>query len=87
MQRKKTNKLIKLFLKYDIEVYSVNTLPYSDVGEMTHKEFIARKDCADVLTLDNYLLNRIREYLIMGKSVKEIIEEAIYIATLTGVRP
>lgn len=58
--KKKTNKLIKLFLKYDIEVYSIDTLPYSDVGEMTHKEFIARKDCADVLTLDNYLLNRIR---------------------------
>ena len=58
--KKKTNKLIKLFLKYDIEVYDVDTAPYNDVGEMTHEEFTVRKDSADVLNLDNYLVNRIR---------------------------
>jgi DNA primase len=57
---KKTNKLIKLFLKYDIEIYNVDINPYSDVGEMTNKEFTDRKDFAAVLTSDNYLLNRIR---------------------------
>ena len=57
---KKTNKLIKLFLKYDIEVYSIDISPHGDVGEMTNEEFMVRKDSASVLTLDNYLLNRIR---------------------------
>ena len=57
---KKTNKLIKLFLKYDIELYNIDIDPYSDVGEMTSEEFACRKDSAAVLDLDNYLLNRIR---------------------------
>ena len=57
---KKTNKLIKLFLKYDIEVHKVDIQPYDDVGEMTKEEFKTRKDSASVLTLDDYLLNRIR---------------------------
>ena len=32
---KKTNKLIRLFLNYDIELYLVDVGPFNDVGEMT----------------------------------------------------
>ena len=59
--RKKANKLIKLFLKYDIEIYDVDISPYNDVGDMSKKEFIARKSLANVLDVDKYLLNRIRD--------------------------
>ena len=59
--KKKANKIIKLLLKYDIEVHNINVSPYHDVGEMTKEEFQRRKDSADVLTLDNYLINRIQD--------------------------
>ena len=57
---KKTDKLINLLLKYDIETYLVNVDPFSDVGEMTHSEFLDRKLSATVLNPDNYLLSRIK---------------------------
>lgn len=56
---KKINKLIVLFLKYDIETYLVDVGPFSDVGEMTKEEFFKRKQTAAFLKLDNYLLSRI----------------------------
>jgi len=56
---KKINKLISLFLKYDIETYLVDVAPYADVGEMTKQEFFERKQTAAFLKLDNYLLSRI----------------------------
>jgi DNA primase len=59
--KKKTNKLVKLFLKYDIELYNIDVFPYGDVGEMSKEEFIVRKSSADILTADNYLLNRIHD--------------------------
>ena len=57
---KKTDKLINLLLKYDIETYLVNVDPFSDVGEMTHSQFLDRKLSATVLNPDNYLLSRIK---------------------------
>ena len=59
--RKKANKLIKLFLKYDIETYDVDISPYNDVGDMSKREFTARKNFANVLDADKYLLNRIHD--------------------------
>lgn len=56
---KKTNIMIKLFLKYDIELYLVEVSPFSDVGEMTKKEFSQRKQSAVLLDSYNYLLSRI----------------------------
>jgi len=58
---KKTNKLIDLFLKYDIEVYRINIEPYNDVGEMFKSQFLERKQNSICLNSDNHLLNRIGE--------------------------
>ena len=57
--RKKTNKLINLFLKYDIETRFIDVKPFSDVGEMTKQQFSVKKQTAVLLDLDNYLINRI----------------------------
>ena len=56
---KKTNKLIRLFLNYDIELYLVDVKPFNDVGEMTKKQFEERKSSAKIINLDGYLLKRI----------------------------
>ena len=56
---KKTNKLIELFLKYDVETYKVDIAPFSDVGEMTKAEFLERKRHALFVNSENYLLSRI----------------------------
>ena len=59
--KKKTERLIKLFLKYDIELYVVdleNTL-YEDVGEMSKQEFETLKMKADRLDAQRFLINRI----------------------------
>ncbi len=57
---KKTNRLISLFLKYDIEVHTVNVKPFDDVGEMSCAEFKERKLSADLLNANDYLLSRIK---------------------------
>lgn len=57
--KRKTNKLINLFLRHDIETRLVNVEPYDDIGEMPRSEFLQRKQDAPLLTLDNYLLNKI----------------------------
>ena len=56
---KKTNKLINLFIKYDIETYLIDVAPFGDVGEMTKNEFTARKQTALSINSDNYLADRI----------------------------
>lgn len=56
---KKTNKLIRLFLNYDIELYLVDVKPFNDVGEMTKKQFEERKSSAKFINLDGYLMKRI----------------------------
>ena len=57
--KKKTNKLISLFLKYDVQTYLVNVNGYEDIGEMSTMEFYKRKETAVLLNSDNYLLSRI----------------------------
>jgi len=57
---KKTNKLINLFLKYDIETRVVDILPFDDVGEMSAQQFEERKLSAALLSADDYLLSRIK---------------------------
>lgn len=56
---KKINKLINLFLKYDIEIRLVNISPFDDVGEMTKLQFAERKQTAVLLNPKNYLISRI----------------------------
>ena len=56
---KKTNKLINLFLKYDIETYFVDIVPFEDVAEMTKQQFTTRKQIAAFINSDNYLISRI----------------------------
>ena len=56
---KKTNKLIDLFLKYDVELFKVDIAPYKDVGEMSKSIFLAKKQTAAFLSSDNYLLSKI----------------------------
>jgi len=56
---KKTNRLIELFLKYDVESFRVDISPYKDVGEMSHAEFLEKKQTAVFLNSDNYLLSKI----------------------------
>ena len=56
----KTNKIISLLLKYDIEVYKINVEPYADVAEMPGGEFGKRKQLAELLNNHNYLLDKIR---------------------------
>lgn len=53
---KKTKKIIEKLLSYDIKVYKVDILPYSDVGEMSKEEFLERKSKASFLNDKNYLL-------------------------------
>ena len=53
---KKTRRLIKKLLSYNIKVYKINILPYADVGEMTKEEFKLRKEAASFLSEDDYLL-------------------------------
>ena len=57
--KSKSNKLVSLFLKYDIEIYNIDVMPYDDVGEMSKEEFRIRKKSADFMTADNHLVNRI----------------------------
>ena len=56
---KKAMNLIKKLLTYGVELYKVDIETYSDVGEMTRKEFNARKYSAELLNSKNYLLKRI----------------------------
>ena len=53
--RWKQLKLIKAFMAHEIEVYSVDTDPYDDVGKMSHEDFLERKEEA-VLVDENMLL-------------------------------
>ena len=56
---KKTNNLVGLFMKYDIETHLVDVAPFGDVGEMTKSQFSARKKAALFLNSDNHLVSRI----------------------------
>ena len=58
---KKTEKLIELFLRYDIELYFVDLrhTRYDDVGEMSKEEFKDLKMQSKKLSLDDYISDKI----------------------------
>jgi len=58
---KKIQKLIELFLKYDIELYAVDirTTNYEDVGEMTSQEFEELKLRSKRITTESYITDKI----------------------------
>tara|TARA_R100001594_G_scaffold7061_2_gene19494 strand:- start:9774 stop:10715 length:942 start_codon:yes stop_codon:yes gene_type:complete len=56
---KKALQLINSFLEYGIEVYKVDISPYSDVGEMVRKQYQQRKQNAEIMNKDDYLMRRL----------------------------
>ena len=52
---RKSLKLIKQLLDYDIELYKVNIAPYGDVGEMFRGEFEKRKQQSQRMSQEKYL--------------------------------
>ena len=55
---RKEERIIKLLLKYDIELYKIDTGGFADVGEMTKEEFKTRKENASFITQGDYLLRK-----------------------------
>lgn len=53
---KKESRIINLFLKYDIEIYKIDTSGVEDVGSMTHEQFQRRKEKATFIPSGDYLL-------------------------------
>ena len=54
--RSKENRIIKLLLEYDIELYKIDVSGYDDVGSMPKQVFEERKNNASFIDRDNYLL-------------------------------
>ena len=53
---KKENRIIKMLLEYDIELYKIDVSGYEDVGSMSKEVFQERKNNASFIDRDNYLL-------------------------------
>ena len=54
--QKKENQVIRMLIKYDIELYKIDTTGYDDVGSMSREVFEQRKNSASFIDGDNYLL-------------------------------
>ena len=52
----KRNWIIKSFLRYDIELYIIDTSDYDDVGSMTREQFLERKEKAILADLDEIMI-------------------------------
>jgi DNA primase len=52
----KERRIIQTLLRYDIELYKIDTSGYEDVGEMPRQVFQQRKKAASFIDGDNYLL-------------------------------
>ena len=52
----KEQKVAKLLMQYDIELYKIDVSGFEDIGEMTKEQFNIRKEKAEFIHLDNYLL-------------------------------
>jgi len=61
--KKKELQIIKLFLKYDIEVFKIDTSGYDDIAEMSKPVFRERKQSATLVNNENYLYEVIMETL------------------------
>ena len=59
--KKKAERMIRLFLKYDIEIYviDIEQTVHEDVGEMSKEEFETLKTKAEKLDAEKFLINRI----------------------------
>jgi len=53
---KKVNQIIKNLLKYDIEVFKIETSDIEDIGSITKGEFISRMGRAYPVVFDDYFL-------------------------------
>jgi len=53
---KKRNWIIKSFLRYDIELYIIDTSDYDDVGSMTREQFLEKKEKAILADLDEIMI-------------------------------
>ena len=56
----KEDKIIRLLLSYGVEVYKIDTSEYEDVGVMTKNTFSELKKKASLVSVDNYLLEKLR---------------------------
>ena len=54
--QKYEQKIAKMFMQYDIELYKIDLSGFDDVGEMTKDEFKNCKQNAVFIEMDNYLL-------------------------------
>jgi DNA primase len=54
--RKKENRIIKMLLEYDIELYKIDVAGYEDVGSMPKEVFEDRKNNASFIDREDYLL-------------------------------
>jgi DNA primase len=54
--RSKENRIIKMLLEYDVELYKIDVSGYDDVGTMPKEVFEERKNNASFIDRDNYLL-------------------------------
>ena len=52
----KENRIIKMLLEYDVELYKIDVSGYDDVGSMPKQVFEERKNNASFIDRDNYLL-------------------------------
>jgi len=53
---KKALQIAKDLLEYGVEIYKIDVNPYKDIGEMTKEEFATRKNEAQPITADGFLL-------------------------------
>tara|TARA_R110002110_G_scaffold232955_6_gene448667 strand:- start:94 stop:1035 length:942 start_codon:yes stop_codon:yes gene_type:complete len=53
---KKTMRIVRNLLEYDIEIYKIEVSPYPDVAEMGRDEFSKRKELARLIRPEDYLL-------------------------------
>ena len=53
---KKSSQMGKNMLKYDIELYKMNTSGIEDIGSITRAEFLSLKEQATPVSLDDYFL-------------------------------
>ena len=57
--KRKTNQIIKNMLKYDLEVYMIDTSGCQDVGSMSKEEFLNRKSIAKEIDQDYLFMNKL----------------------------
>ena len=55
---KKEQRIIKMFLNYGVELYTIDTRGYDDIAEMGREEFLKRKERATAVIENDYLLEQ-----------------------------